>query len=213
MEPDPVDLLPALFGSSRIDTGDGDFILLNHIAICKLTLPTGRLVAMDPGSGDRSSVSYYPQLEAGTYPVHLVIARLEGSPQERITAAYVRAGEGAVSSWSIPKNSSSYLAETAKGAFLDQSLCSGLATIWDDHLDSPFARQYSEQYQLNYRSTWSWVNTIVDQETGANIVTFLSGMGDGYYPCYVGSNAVGQPIVFLTDFLVLYRLMLPPDWE
>ena len=43
----------------------------------------------------------------------------------------------------------------------------------------------------------------VDPVTGANVVTFSSGFGDGVYATYAGLDAAGTPVVFLTDFGVL----------
>ena len=46
--------------------------------------------------------------------------------------------------------------------------------------------RYLEEYKRHYRNTWSWVNTILDETSGTNVLTFMSGMGDGYYPCHIG---------------------------
>lgn len=43
----------------------------------------------------------------------------------------------------------------------------------------------------------------VDPASGANVVAFSSGFGDGAYPTFVGLGSDGQPAVVITDFGVL----------
>ena len=45
-----------------------------------------------------------------------------------------------------------------------------------------------------------FVNVVVDPATGANVVGFPSGFGDGGYPSWFGLDAAGAPVVLITDF-------------
>ncbi len=47
------------------------------------------------------------------------------------------------------------------------------------------------------------VDVVVDEATGANVIGFSSGFGDGAYPSWFGLDAGGAPIVLLTDFAIL----------
>jgi Protein of unknown function (DUF4241) len=54
-----------------------------------------------------------------------------------------------------------------------------------------------------YVPTWSWTNLILDEATGANVIAFSSGYGDGSYPSYWGHDLAGQRVALVTDFVVL----------
>lgn len=208
---EPDELLSTLFGPQRIDAGDGDFLTLEHRPIDRLIAPTGSIVCFDPDSCDPMPADFGVQVSPGSYPVFLVIVTLEGFDQERITAAYVRLRHGQPSKWTSPKSRSTFLTESAKGAFLDRSALGMLNSQWTDLLDSEFQGRYLEEYKKHYRNTWSWVNTVLDETSGTNVLSFLSGMGDGYYPCHIGWSDRDEPVVLLIDFYVLYRLLLPPE--
>ena len=45
-----------------------------------------------------------------------------------------------------------------------------------------------------------WFAISLDEETGANILLFTSGWGDGRYPSYWGYAADGGIVCLLTDF-------------
>ena len=50
-----------------------------------------------------------------------------------------------------------------------------------------------------------WVNLCVDRATGANLVAFHSGAGDGSYPVSVGYDGAGKVAAFVTDFQIIDR--------
>lgn len=52
-----------------------------------------------------------------------------------------------------------------------------------------------------YRVGWS--NVLLDQQTGANMIAFESGWGDGRYASYWGLDHDGSPVCLLTDFEVV----------
>ncbi|GHO43679.1 hypothetical protein KSX_18420 [Ktedonospora formicarum] len=52
-------------------------------------------------------------------------------------------------------------------------------------------------------NTAKWVNANLDEQTGANIIAFYSGWGDGCYGSYFGYDEQEQPICLLTNFDVL----------
>lgn len=54
-----------------------------------------------------------------------------------------------------------------------------------------------------YVHTWSWTDLVLDEVTGANLIAFSSGWGDGSYPSFWGYDADGQRVGLVTDFGVL----------
>jgi hypothetical protein len=63
--------------------------------------------------------------------------------------------------------------------------------------------EFFEALSRTYVPTWSWTNLIVDEATGANVIAFSSGYGDGSYPSYWGHDLTGQRVALVTDFVVL----------
>jgi hypothetical protein len=53
-----------------------------------------------------------------------------------------------------------------------------------------------------YQGANDWANVCVDPATGANLIAFGSGAGDGVYPVYVGYGAAGAPVAMVTDFRI-----------
>ena len=54
-----------------------------------------------------------------------------------------------------------------------------------------------------YRRFWGWANLPIDPATGANLIAFTSGSGNGDYASYFGFDADGGLVCLVTDFLIL----------
>ena len=63
--------------------------------------------------------------------------------------------------------------------------------------------EFFEALSRTYVPTWSWTNLILDEASGANVIAFSSGYGDGSYPSYWGYDLAGQRVALVTDFGVL----------
>jgi hypothetical protein len=48
----------------------------------------------------------------------------------------------------------------------------------------------------------NWPDRATDPATGANVVLVAAGWGDGSYPTFIGRDADGAVVRFVTDFLV-----------
>jgi hypothetical protein len=48
-----------------------------------------------------------------------------------------------------------------------------------------------------------WGSTVLDEETGANLVAFKSGAGDGMYPVFWGLDSKAKPVALIIDFGLL----------
>lgn len=57
--------------------------------------------------------------------------------------------------------------------------------------------------RAGYHTRAQWANACVDPATGANLIAFSSGAGDGSYPVFVGLDARGTPVALVTDFGIL----------
>lgn len=59
---------------------------------------------------------------------------------------------------------------------------------------------YDQLRAAGYHERARWANACVDAATGANLIVFSSGAGDGAYPVYVGYAADGTAVALVTDF-------------
>jgi len=56
------------------------------------------------------------------------------------------------------------------------------------------------QMRTHQRESWTWADIVLDAKTGANVVAFSSGMGDGLYSSFCGYDADGELACIATDF-------------
>jgi len=64
-------------------------------------------------------------------------------------------------------------------------------------------RQFLDALQAHDVETWSWANITTDPATGANVIGFSTGYGDGGYPVYAGIGRDGRVVAVVIDLLVL----------
>ncbi len=77
------------------------------------------------------------------------------------------------------------------GCFYDAAAASAIA---------PLAREFTLGY--------AQMAELVDEESGANLIAFQSGWGDGSYPTWIGRTAAGDVACFIADML-LFCIMTP----
>lgn len=56
------------------------------------------------------------------------------------------------------------------------------------------------EMELNSCGSASWADVLVVESTGANVITFSSGWGDGEYASFWGYDASGELTCLITDF-------------
>ena len=141
----------------------------------------------------------------------VTIARIQAD--ERVAFAMLQLAPDPVESWEmlvLPSQSVDTLAQdeyfgypvdAGTGCFADKSSLDELAKVMDATDD--YWELIQEEMRKTYKHTWSWVDWRLP--SGANIVAFSSGWGDGMYPSYLGLNGAGRPVAIVTDFRVLDR--------
>jgi hypothetical protein len=182
--------------TSAVDAGD-------------VVLPSGKLVASDGFlmGGDAFTLDLSP----GEHPVSLLRVVFDDGDQ-RIAAAMVRVSDGEPSSWELalvpgqdpatlaPDEIFGYGVDSGTGAFTSPEAVAAVTSEADyaryaDSLMSAMPAT-TEAFELSGQ-------VVVDEETGANVVAFASGFGDGSYASYVGRDDDGNVVAVLTDFGVL----------
>ncbi|WP_159667103.1 DUF4241 domain-containing protein, partial [Streptomyces mexicanus] len=167
-----------------------------------LRLPTGSVVAADPGTLGEDDEPFTVRVPPGEYPVVIATMEWEGKGWGDNTAALLRITDEPTVSWELavrPGQDPRLLGEgefygfgvdTGMGAFLDAAGREGLAEAFEDRLEPGEA---------------------TDPRTGTNLIAYHSGMGDGSYPVWIGRSAAGEVTCLVADMLILHHARpLPP---
>ncbi len=167
-----------------------------------LRLPTGSVVAADPGTLGEDDEPFTVRVPPGEYPMAIATMEWEGKGWGDNTAALLRITDEPTVSWELavrPGEDPRLLGEgefygfgvdTGMGAFLDAAGREGLAEAFEDR-DEP--------------------GEVTDPRTGTNLIAYHSGMGDGSYPVWVGRSAAGEVTCLVADMLILHHARpLPP---
>ncbi len=154
-----------------------------------LVLPTGALAACDP-LASTSAVAFTHTLAPGRYAVALSVLAFETEGDDVVGAATVRVAPGEVVRWEVC-DPATYGVTHARGAFVDASVLPALAALGD--LPGSAAR-----VAANRRG-----GLVLDRISGANLVSFPSGAGEGEYATFVGVGADGAIVCITTSFDVV----------
>jgi len=208
-------------GAQARDRQGGDVTFWTR-AVGDLIAPTGRIVACDPFTC-ADAPAFACEALPGTYPVRVALAQFARNSDERIVAAmlqlraaaavrwepaqWVRAAdsatsetdnEGATDSASITDD---YCVDSGFGAFMDEAAIEVLL----EHIHAEDDDDYLQGRldSLGPVGGAEWFDIPLDEETGANMLLFTSGWGDGAYPSYWGYAADDGLVCLLTDFGVV----------
>ncbi len=170
----------------------------------KLVMPSGQLAAQDPNMLEFSDdvEPFEATVEPGSYPVELSVLRSDSGHGTTIAARLVVRDEPVVR-WEMalcPGQDPILLTDdrfygfgvdAGMGCFYDFSALSGFPElteeIVEDLTDTPLDQAF----------------TLIDPESGTNLIAYWSGFGDGAYPTWIGRTAAGEIACFLSDMLVL----------
>lgn len=188
-----------------------------------LVVPSGRIVACDPFEY-ADAPAFAREVLPGRYPVILALAQFARNGDERIVAAMLRLNDAEPMRWDPalwerePADAASttdearaapggasmpdeYGVDSGFGAFMDEAAIEALL----DHIEAEDDEGYLQRRleSLGLVGGPEWFDIPLDDETGANILLFTSGWGDGAYPSYWGYAADGSLVCLLTDFGVV----------
>ena len=215
MRPEPPDFEPMFQPGTRYRLPDppGTVAVVEVHDAGLLHLPTGRVVACDPFWGSqvqRQVAPFTVAVPPGRYPVTLSLARgLLGRPDPvpRLgAAAKLTIRDEPVLAWEValhpgedperlpPDQIYTLGVDSGHAGLLDASAVGALAA-----LDEP-----GSELDRLFEQVWGndWVNLVVDQAAGLNVVVFHCGLGDGGYATWIGRGVEGEPVCFVVDLLV-----------
>ncbi len=178
----------------------------------ELSLPSGEVVACDPGYleypdfwppfSKAVSPGRYPvrvsviHLDTGAVRVALAALILDPAPPVRFELA-TRPGEDVATL--EPGESFGHGIDSGTSCFLDLQAAREVherCQRWERH-------RQGTQPELSVSHDRHWSNTVLDPESGLNMVLFPSGIGDGRYSSYWGFDAADRLVCLATDFELL----------
>lgn len=206
LRPDP-DVL-ALAGPAHPVSLRGQRLLIESHAAGWLRAPTGRLVACDPDDYFLAErLPYTVTIPPGTYQVLVNVARRTQAVgiDPHVAACGVLIHAGAVSSWElalVPGEDPRVLRDGATygfgvdsgmGCFMDAAAIPAVTSV----------RAYGEIPFRERSVVGVCIADFEDPASGANVIAFSSGWGDGRYPVWIGRAADGSVACFVADMQLL----------
>ncbi|MFE0130557.1 DUF4241 domain-containing protein [Streptomyces sp. NPDC059037] len=144
-----------------------------------LELPTGELVVRDPSWGSGSAAAYKPytvSVRPGSYRVEIAEAMsMATSMAMCVVGVRLVVSEQPTTSWELAVVGEQDVRLLRDGQYYGFGVDAGIGALADASVAA----------------------------TGANMVTFSSGMGDGSYPVWIGRDADGEVTCFVADMQIL----------
>jgi hypothetical protein len=191
----------------------GEPTVLSAVPAGELVLPTGRVVAADMAFF--SSEPFTRRLPAGRYPVFWLSSARDPHLQGDVAAAMIRVAPGDPVSWEMavvpgqdpgtlkPGEVFGYPVDSGTGVFASVEAADVVVTLMKEDDVEGYFDQISHGLDPGNGVYNQSVAVTLDPATGVNVIAFVSGFGDGYYPSWFGLDANGQPLVLVTDFSIL----------
>jgi hypothetical protein len=204
----PADLYAA-FGAPGAGLSFGQNVSMTVEDAGEVVLPTGRLVASDAFIVD--SLPFTTTVPPGRHPVSVLRVDFAGGDR-RVAAAMVRVASEEPVRWELALVEGQDPSVLGPGEFFGYSVDAGTGSFTSPEatarLKDPATYETYSQALLAGMNPGGGVfpgsfTVEVDLGSGANVVAFSSGFGDGAYASYVGLDRQGRPAVVVTDFGVL----------
>lgn len=217
--PDPWRSLPppvgvegiyALFGEPGPATMDTATVRTVVTKAGDVVLPSGRIVVDDVwflDGGEPLALIVPP----GSHPVTLLLA--DDGAGEAVAAAMVRLAPGDPVRWTPavldgvdasrldPDTFTTYGVDSGTAAFAAVEAVDRLRR--DESLSGPYGDELTRQMFPSASVIRNSAVLVIDPPTGANVVAFASGFGDGGYAAWFGLGKTGEPLVLVTSFDIL----------
>ncbi|MEV6176819.1 DUF4241 domain-containing protein [Streptomyces sp. NPDC052016] len=198
--------LEALFtpGSRFVDPHFGTAVVTAPEEAGVLRLPTGSVIAADPGTLSASDQPFTVSVPKGEYPVLTATMKWEAEGWGECTAAMLRVLDKPTASWELATRPGQDTRLLGKGEFYGFGVDSGLGSFLDAAGRDVLAAAFEDLPKLGETS---------DPDTGTNLIAYHSGRGDGSYPVWIGRTAEGEVTCLVADMLILHHAQALPPTE
>lgn len=198
-----------------------DVAIFTPYDVGDLIITSGKVIAAD-ALIRMAEFPFDVNLKPGRYPVTLSIANYNSRKSERVAYAMLSVSEKTPVRWEkatylldldeyeysnpispndyefygygVDSGTGSFMDAEVEQILLDTELVEPQEETWLYKLDELLDR-YSKR-------TWDWANMCIDKKSGANIIAFSSGLGNGTYPSYFGYDEKNEASKIVTDFLL-----------
>jgi hypothetical protein len=172
-----------------------------------LILPTGEIIASD--AIVVGGQAFERTVEPGRYQVILTVTQ-DDTGDKLVAFARVEFRAGMPVRWEIatkpgedpdqlgPTGLFGYPVDSGTGMFADAQTVALARQDFDRYGDTLLQRLGDVLKRDVY-----WTNVVLDPDSGADTVVFISGYGDGGYASYWGFDADDEVVCLVTDFGVL----------
>jgi hypothetical protein len=212
MTPMPhTDFALAFQDGATIADAQGTLATIRTQSLGDLITPTGQLIACDPLTAIEPA-SFARRVAPGRYPVIASVAALANDDQ-RVACAMLRLSDAPVVRWEMARLEGQDTIELQEGEFFGYPVDAGVGCFMDSQAAAALDAHYEsdarydealiDALEANQADTWDHANVTLDEASGANIIMFTSGWGDGVYASYWGYDASDMPVCLVTDFCVL----------
>jgi Protein of unknown function (DUF4241) len=164
-----------LFEDGRaVESADFGRVVLRRHEAGRLAVPSGRVVACDPAAPGEAE-AFERAFAPGAHAVVLSVAHFEDGDQ-RVAAAMLVAGEGAVVSWEMALLAGEDVSELAEDEVFGYATESGVGCLLDAEAAARYAEaleadddlfgRVSDAFDDSYVDTWSWANVSLEGDDG-----------------------------------------------
>lgn len=194
--------LDAMFTPGERAQELGDPVEIEVVDAGEVRLPSGRLLATDPGYLTDELPAWEGALTAqvapGTYPVELSIAQNLAHDWGTVAGARVVVSDEPVVSWELGLREGQHEIDLDDEEFHGFGVDTGTASFTDIEA-IPAVAEPAQDVSADLESWQGWHGTVDD----GRLVMWHAGYGDGAYPVWVGRDRDGAVAVFVADMLVL----------
>jgi hypothetical protein len=202
--------------SAPDDQATGPYVVERVIEAGSLRLPTGRIVACDPGwrdPGEPFTVSvppgtYRTQIATAAYPSEFRGKQLH---MEDFTGARVLVSEKPTVTWELALRPGEDPRTLRDGHFHGFGVDTGTGCFVDA---AAAGRLTGGVHPIPADDSSDGIVVLDDPESGGNLILYPSGLGDGSYPVWIGRDTDGEVTCLVADMLILHHeelLTRPPQ--
>ncbi|PZG02841.1 DUF4241 domain-containing protein [Micromonospora deserti] len=205
------DLDRLLTPGARFTDEHGAYVMEAH-PVGEIVLPTGRVAGCDPLVCPDAE-PFTVELPPGRYPARAwvaVVLRDGAEADRRVAALELMVHDGQATGWEMALVGGQDVSTLEADGYFGYGVDAGTGTLADpvalSALESWDYEQVEDVFipaQLPEAPVPGLITAVLDEATGANVVTVSSGWGDGCYGTWIGRTADGRVTSFVTDFMVV----------
>jgi hypothetical protein len=205
------DLDRLLTPGARFTDEHGAYVVEAH-PLGDVVLPTGRVVGCDPLVVSEAE-PYTVAVAPGRYPARAwvaVVLREDAEVDRRVAALELVICAEPTTRWEQAVVGDQDVAALGDDDYFGYGVDAGAGTLADptalaamENWDEERIEDVFIPAELPSSPVPGLIAAVLDEATGANIVTVCTGWGDGCYGTWIGRTADGRVTSFVTDFMVV----------